>query len=141
MACPASPILLELGPICRGSSARSSRPFTASFCAWWPVSAAPSLTEGQPSVSNAVVLQWLGAPHPLCALTAARLRMVAKVARFAPPFLVAVLQGPGGARWTNDVTDACLFLHRLLPGKLGGMPPLSMDMAAWQHLWVAFPAE
>ncbi len=82
----------------------------------------------------------LAVPHPVVVLAIARLRLVAKLARTAAPYLVAVIQGPGGSLRREAVMDSCTLLKLLLPSKLGELPASASDIGSWQALWSSCPA-
>ncbi len=74
-------------------------------------------------------------------LDAAKLRYAARLSRQASPELRALVQGPGGLAWRQELAAGILVMQRVLAPKLDSLPDprTAGGLAAWEALWVAQP--
>ena len=100
-------------------------------------------TRGLPCVHLSLeeVRRRYGIPALQVRLDAAKLRCAARLSRQASPELRALVLGPGGLAWRQELAAAILVMQRVLAPKLDSLPdPRSTGgLAAWEALWASQP--
>jgi hypothetical protein len=95
--------------------------------------------DGQFHQSNLDVRARFDVPLTDAKIDAARLRYAARAATHAPDFLHALIQGPGGEPWRQEVIYAMLIMRLVLAPRLHELPMPDSHPHIWERWMCKWP--